>query len=287
MEDQIKQIVKEVFGTNQVIIHQRLLGGRSNYTYVIEVEDEKYTLRIPGKNGNLFVNRIYEERNLEAVDTLGINNETIYLNLDTGVKISQYIEGETLFGMDYKNYYPSIVKVLKQIHGMSLFKNDYAPTDRLTTYETYCKELGFEQPKRYYDLKSSFLAYGDFLEKDTLVACHNDAQPSNFIVGSNNKVYLTDWEFGGNNYVAYDIACFCDNNIEQSLELLNAYYGNPSTNKKKRVYLWRMFQTLQWCNVAMYKELIGLSQELMVDFKTLSEHYLTLAGELLEGAENL
>ncbi len=287
MEDHIKKIVKEAFGTDKVTIHHRLLGGRSNYTYVIEVEEEKYTLRIPGKNGNLFVNRTYEERNLDVVQKLGINNDTVYLNLDTGVKISQYIEGETLFGMDYKNYYPRLVHILKQVHTMPLFKNDYSPTDRLTTYENYCKDLGFEQPKRYYELKESFLSYISFLEEDTLVACHNDAQPSNFIVGADDKVYLTDWEFGGNNYVAYDIACFCDNNIDQSIDLLNAYYKNPSSNKKKRVYLWRMFQTLQWCNVAMYKELIGLSKDLMVDFKGLSEHYLTLAEELLAGAESL
>ncbi len=288
MESNIEKIVVDAFGSKKFEVLNRLIGGRSNYTYVVKVENAKYTVRIPGKNGNLFVNREYERKNLNAVNQLHINNETVYLDIKSGVKVSKFIEGNQMFGMEYEKYFDQICDVLKRVHSADLFVNDYSPMDRLAVYESFCNDLGYEQSEKYYMLKDSFCSYLDFLNDDKQVACHNDAQPSNFIVGEDGKVYLTDWEFAGNNYASYDIACFSDNDINNSFELLNFYLGREATkSEKKRVCLWRMFQTLQWCNVAMYKELIGLSQELLVDFKKVSNDYLTFAGNLLKLAESL
>ncbi len=288
MENNIKKIVEEAFGTDKFEVLNRLIGGRSNYTYVVVVDGEKYTVRIPGKNGNLFVNREYERSNLNAVNKLHINNETVYLDLKSGVKISRFIEGNQLYGMDYSKYYDDVANILKKVHSCDKFANDYRPMDRLSVYESFCSDLGYEQSEEYYNLKDSFCEYLSFLNDDEIVSCHNDAQPSNFIVGDDLNLYLTDWEFAGNNYVSYDIACFSDNDINASFELLNHYLNREaSSEEKRRVCLWRMFQTLQWCNVAMYKELIGLSKELLVDFKQISHDYLKSAKELLELTESL
>jgi hypothetical protein len=60
------------------------------------------------------------------------------------------------------------------------------------------------------------------------------------------------------------------------------YLGKePSTDEIKRLTLWRTFQALQWHNVAWYKDDIGLSQELQVDFANVAQKYLTLAQSLL------
>lgn len=284
MESRIAEIIKDAFNTDDFKVLNRLMGGRSNYTYVVEVLGSKYTVRIPGKNGNLFVNREHEMLNLQAVNKLKINNETIYLDTDSGVKISRFIEGDTLLNFEYNNYYENVSDVLKTVHKMNLFENNYRPIGRLSMYESFCSDFDFVHPDEYYQLKDMLLEYLDFLKDDKLVACHNDAQPSNFIVGDNQKLYLTDWEFAGNNYVTYDIACFADNDINAAIKLLEVYKTNPTKDDYKRVYLWRMFQTLQWFNVATYKELIGLSEELHVDFLQIANNYLKTAAELIEKA---
>ncbi|MFV0425372.1 MAG: phosphotransferase [Bacilli bacterium] len=282
MESKVKKIVKDAFHTEEFEILSRLMGGRSNYTYVIVVDENKYTLRIPGKNGNLFVNREYEQANLRDVNKLKINNETVYLDLKSGVKISRFIEGESLFNFEYDKYYEQVSKILHTVHNMHRMENNYNPMGRLSMYESFCIDLGFSHSNQYYELKDRFVSYLEFLKNDELVACHNDAQPSNFIVGNDGKLYLTDWEFAGNNYALYDIACFADGNIDAAIKLLEVYKINPDVDDYKRVYLWRMFQTLQWHNVAMYKELIGLSQELLVDFYKVANDYLITAEKLLE-----
>ncbi|MFV0498636.1 MAG: phosphotransferase [Bacilli bacterium] len=288
MESKVKEIIKKEFKTENFEILSRLLGGRSNYTYVVIIDGEKYTLRIPGKNGNLFVDRNFEKNNLVAVNKLKINNETVFLDLDSGVKVSRFIEGDTLFNFKYDEYYLEITNVLHKVHNMALLENNYNPMGRLSIYEDFCIDLGYNHCDRYYELKDRFVEYLDFLYEDKLVACHNDAQPSNFIVGDDNKLYLTDWEFSGNNYALYDIACFADNDINESIKLLDIYLeGNAVNSDYKKVYLWRVFQTLQWHNVAMYKELIGLSKELLVDFQKISLDYLDLAEDLLNVADSI
>ncbi len=284
MENKILEIIKDAFNTSEFTILNRLMGGRSNYTYVVVVNGEKYTVRIPGKNGNLFVNREHEQSNLQAVNKLKINNTTVYLNLKTGVKISRFIEGDTLFNCDYDKYFQEVADILKTVHSMHLMENNYNAMGRLAMYESFCLDLDFSHPSKYYELKDKFVKYLDFLKDDKLVACHNDSQPSNFIVGDDKKLYLTDWEFAGNNYAIYDVACFADGNIDDAVRLLSYYKKDYTSDDLKRLYLWRMFQTLQWFNVAMYKELIGLSQELLVDFYAVANNYLLAAESLLERA---
>ena len=52
MENIIKSVTAKVLGVSpsDVVIDDRLMGGMSNLMYVIVVNDEKYTFRIPGKN---------------------------------------------------------------------------------------------------------------------------------------------------------------------------------------------------------------------------------------------
>ncbi len=285
MEQKIREIVEDVFKTNDFKIINRLMGGRSNYTYVIEVDEDVYTLRIPGKNGHMFVNREFEKNNLKAVNNIRINNETIYLNTETGVKVSKYIDGKELNSVEIEKYYQDVADILHKVHNSHKFKNDYNPFDRLAKYESFCSDYNYRHEDMYYDVKGWILKHKDFLESNEKVTCHNDAQASNFILGDDNKIYLTDWEFAGNNDCYYDIACFADGDFDRAIKLLNCYEKNVTEEHIKRVYMWRIFQMLQWSNVAAYKDLIGLSQDLEIDFEYVSKSYIKQAAHLISELE--
>ncbi len=281
MNDRIAKIVNNVFGDIEFKVINRLLGGRSNYTYIIEVDNQLYTLRIPGKNGNLFVDRVYEESNLNMVNKIRINNETIYLDTKSGVKVSKYIDGVDLGSSNVDDYYSDVAKILHKVHNSHKFNNDYKPFDRLTEYENLCYDMNYRHDDKYYDLKGWLLQRVDFLNLNKLYPCHNDSQASNFIIGDDKNLYLTDWEFAGNNDVYYDIACFGDSDFDRALKLLSFYETEVKDDHVKRVYLWRIFQMLQWCNVAAYKHMIGLSEELKVDFDKVSRDYLKSVEHLI------
>ena len=65
----------------------------SNLMYVIVVNGERYTFRIPGKNAEVFVNREEELANIHIVDELEINNEMVYFETETGYKLLNSLMG--------------------------------------------------------------------------------------------------------------------------------------------------------------------------------------------------
>ena len=86
------------------------------------------------------------------------------------------------------------------------------------------------------------------------------------------RLYLLDWEYAGWNEFYYDIASFGNVQFEDALLLLDAYLGRKATKEEMDVVrFYRMYQALQWHQVALRKEMIGLSEVLHFDFKILSE----------------
>lgn len=274
-----KQVLKEaanffLIPEDKIKIKERLLGGMSNYTHVIEVKDKLYTLRILGEGANLFVCREKEEYNLNVVKDLGITNETIYFNQESGVKIANYIEGKPLQTIDYE-ILKQVSQIFHKIHDSGLLaKTDFGLEERLNDYEKYVKVI---DPK-YFKLKKWWqeLYYNKY-QNNQKVFCHGDGQKSNFVVAKD-KLYIVDFEFSGNEDPIFDIAVFGNNNFDDALNLLPIYL-NRKANKEEidKLHFYRMQQALQWYSVASFKEESGMSTKLKIDFKAVALHYLNEA----------
>lgn len=289
MENIIKNVTAKALQVNpeDVKVAYRLMGGMSNFTFVVEVLGEVYTFRIPGKNAYVFVDREEEVVNIKKVDALGINNETLYLDTKTGYKLAKFVKGISLSDTENPEHYLSdVAAVLKTLHESKIdAARDYQPYERLTSYEKLVNDLDFNHEVKYFELRDEFLSYRAFLDQFPKVFCHNDSQISNIVVESD-QTYLLDWEFGGNNDPLYDAACVGNKDFDLALKFLPVYLERePKAEEFKRLYLWRAFQCLQWHNVAMYKELIGLSAELGVNFKFVAGLYLEKAEQFLSEAK--
>lgn len=280
----VKRRFAAIYNGQNVEIDHRLLGGMSNYTYVMNMNDELYTFRIPGDHAEYFVDRNLEKENIKIMDNLNISNETLYFNTENGEKVAKFIAGKSLHTVDDFPY-DKVATILKKIHNSGLKAvNDYEPFKRLETYEKYVIDLGYIHTEDYLVTKLNFLKYQNYLEAQPKVLCHGDSQPSNFIL-EGEDLFTVDFEYCGNNDLMYDIACFANIKLEHGLKLLHIYYDEVDADKLKRFHLWRAFQALQWFNVAVFKDLQGMSAKLKVDFKVVSEKYLQLAMHLLEKIE--
>jgi len=285
----IKSELSSYFKVNEseLQIIERLKGGMSNSNYVVKINDDYYTFRIPGKNAFVFVDRQIEAKTLSLIKDLHIDgNLLIKIDLESGYKISHYVEGTPVMFLNPEDYYLSATQLLKQLHESNLVaSNDYAPFNRLEHYEALVENEGIKHQDNYYDILNRFKAFKPYLEGLPKVLCHNDSQPSNFIARPDGSLLLVDWEFGGNNDPLYDVACFGNNDFKYAEGLLPVYLGRtPTKSEWLRLYLWRTFQCLQWHNVALYKEAIGLSQELHLDFKAIAEAYILKANNLFAQA---
>ena len=134
-------------------IVKRLEGGMSNYTYVVECEGKKYTYRVPGKFAEKFVDRVEEWENIQEVNRLGLNNITEYVEIRSGEKLAEYVEGTIMSTTDVVSYNAMSVAALKKIHNSDLKFRDYNAFGRLDADQNYCLETGYVFPQEYLDLR--------------------------------------------------------------------------------------------------------------------------------------
>ena len=260
---------------DDVKIVERLKGGVSHYTYHVTIKDESYTYRKIGEGGNLFVDRKTEFQMINKIVPLDINSEVVIFDVETGEKISKYVKGTPLTLLDYHGHLDAVVSTLKKLH-QSDTKDvvDYGLINRLSLYESYTNQ----RTPLYQTLKTFWIEkYQINYEANVKVFCHNDAQRSNIVIGED-RLYLLDWEYAGLNEFYYDIASFGNVDFNDALILLDHYLGRKATlEEQNHVRFYRMFQTLQWHQVALYKHNIGLGEKIQVDFKALALKYLQIA----------
>lgn len=287
MEKYIISRVNEIMQTTDSKIVKRLEGGMSNYTYVVECKGRKYTYRVPGQSAEKFVDRDNELVNIQKVDSLGVNNETTYFDVKSGEKMAVYVEGTILSETGVSEYDERSVEALKKLHDSGIEFADYDAFGRLDQYEQYCKDQGLTHPEEYYVLRRKLdREYPRFADVPK-VPCHCDYQPTNLVM-SGERFYILDWEFAGMNDPIYDIACYGNAGFDKALSLLKAYVGGePSSEEYKRLYFHRAFQCLQWYNVAMFKDSIGLSRDLNMDFVQVAKMFYGFAEELLAKYDEL
>ena len=260
---------------SEVEVINRLKGGVSHYTYLIEVKGKQYTYRKIGEGGNLFVDRKTEFQTIKRIEPLHINSQVLFFDIESGSKIQEFVKGTVLTDLDYKDHLNQVVDVLKTLHQQHYEDaNDYGLINRLSLYESYTNQ----RTLKYQELKKFWIdLYSKKYEHQPKVYCHNDAQRSNMVVGET-QLYLLDWEYAGLNEFYYDIASFGNVDFNDALILLDAYLGRPaSVEEQNHVRFYRMFQTLQWHQVALYKHMIGLGEKIGVDFKALALKYLQIA----------
>ena len=78
------------------------LDGITNTSYVVDLDNEKYVLRIPGDNPDV-INRKSEKQNTLKAQEYGLTLPYIIFDENTGVKISKYFDIYTYKSSDFKN----------------------------------------------------------------------------------------------------------------------------------------------------------------------------------------
>ena len=287
VEEYIVARVNALMQSQNAKIVMRLEGGMSNYTYVVECNGKKYTYRVPGKFAEKFVDRVEEWENIQEVNRLGLNNITEYVEVRSGEKLAEYVEGTIMSTTDVVSYNEMSVKALKQIHNSNLKFRDYNAFGRLDNDERYCLETGYVFPQEYLDLRKRLDSLRAAHANVPKVPCHCDYQPTNLVINGD-KLYVLDWEFAGMNDPFYDIACYGNVGFDKALALLEAYVGHkPTKEELQRLYFHRAFQCMQWFTVAIFKDRVGLSKDLNMDFNAVAFMFLGMAKDLLENYDKL
>ena len=287
MEKEVLEIVNKIFN-NQGTIIEPLVGGMMNKSFIVEYYNDKYVLYVSTEQANEMVDRQLEKDNQKLIIDLGLTSKNFYFDVDKGIKVNEYIEGLSL---DKAESYDSkeVAKLLKTMHESDkLSRENYRPFKRFIAYEEEAKSFGDNFEANYPVLRKEIFDNREFLESQKLVLCHNDAQKSNIVKSIEGKYYLIDFEFMGNNDAIYDIATFGNGKVSEGYEFLMDYYdGCPTADQKRRYFLWRIFVSLQWHNVAIVKHFRGEGKVHGFDFLKVAEFFFANAMDAYKGLKEV
>lgn len=242
-------------------------GGMTNKNYKVTIDGKLYILRVPGAGTEEMIDRKIEKENAELGYKIGIDAKILYFDAETGIKISEYIkDAETLTPMAAKkeSNMKAVTDILRTLHNSDIrFNNRFDILGKIKTYEDLIKKYDGENFGDYDETRENVMKVYKALEDMKLedMPCHNDTVPENFIKGSNDKMYLIDWEYSGMNDTMWDLAAHsieCKFSEDEEELLLKLYLGeNPSDDIKKRILIHKIMQDFLWAIWTVLKEAKG------------------------------
>ena len=222
------------------------LGGITNTSYLADLGEERYVVRIPGTNPDL-INRSAELTNHLIANGLKITLPFLFLDEDTGIKISKYVPELRSFSyLDFNNseLRKKAFDKLSRLHNSDVvFIKNFSPMEAF---------LELVENSDKYEEKARIVGNSIVLELSELKLnsqpCHQDLYSENF-VQVKDEVYLIDWEYSSQGDAFFDYGdLFMQNKFDESMKKI-AYKElgiEINTENQMKGALFEMLSCLTW-----------------------------------------
>lgn len=262
----VKTIIREAMKVSEDEISEVVAaGGMTNKNYRICVKGKRYILRVAGIGTECMISRKNEMFNSSIASEREYNVETPYFNVETGIKISTFIENaETLTPRSVKKEenLKQVTRILRDLHEDNEFpmKNEFNVFRELEKYEDILKTSDGEFFHDYDEVRERFMKLEQVLKEcdRVFVPSHNDLVSENLVKDTEGRIYLIDWEYSGINDDMWDLAALSlENNFsEDDTELMFRLYfnGEADDNSRKRLLIHQISQDLLWAVWTLIKE---------------------------------
>lgn len=220
-------------------------GGLTNSNFSMVLDGKKYMVRFSGVATEDFISRSQELHNEAIAYRLGLSPDLYLLDVESGAKISEYVDGAKVYTNDDCRKPEFIDKFVEKIKILHQSQEKFAGVyDYIEKYETY-KGIALENLNPADIWGADFLEIeADFFKAVAKVSeigwescnCHNDILAGNLILDKEQKLFIVDYEYSAVNDICWDIAsyiteCELDENAEKYL--LKAYFGECNQHLTK------------------------------------------------------
>ncbi len=241
-----------------------LKAGMTNKSFLFQVKDRSYICRIPGPGTDQLINRQQEKNSYDAVKGLGITEHVVYMNGETGYKISEYYEGVRT--SDPRNWddVARCMALVKQLHNSFIrVGHRFDMRERIEFYESICRGYQRNLFEDYDAVKGRMIELLDRLDQMNRpkVLSHIDSVCDNFLFLPDGDIKLIDWEYAGMCDPLIDISMcaiysyYDDDEVEK---LIRIYLGEEPTDEERFVYYaYIALGGFLWCLWAVYKSSVG------------------------------
>ena len=241
-----------------------LKAGMTNKSFLFKAKDRSYICRIPGPGTGLLINRKQEKDVYDAVKGLGITEHVVYMNGETGYKISEYYEGVRT--SDARNWddVTQCMALVKKLHNSFIrVGHRFDIRERIEFYESICDGYDRRLFEDYGDVKAHMVEIMNQLERlnRPKVLSHIDSVCDNFLFLPNGEIKLIDWEYAGMCDPLIDVsmcAIYSYYNEEEVEKLIRIYLGHEPSDEERFVYYsYIALGGFLWCLWAVYKSSVG------------------------------
>ena len=268
------RLVSAVFGVPESEVRniRRLKAGMTNNSWLFTIGEKSYICRIPGEGTEKLINRYQEAKVYEAIASLQIAEKIIYLNENTGYKISEFYENSRNSDMKNETDLRYCMQKLKILHGSGLtVEHEFNIEKMIHFYEDLVGEVMFEDYPEICRRRDELLRWLDRHKKSQVLA-HIDPVNDNFIFlpGADisekerdlDRIRLIDWEYAGMCDPMIDLgmcAIYSYMEEEQTEKLMEFYFERPALPEERQlVYAYMALGGLLWALWGLYKESLGI-----------------------------
>lgn len=267
MEELVQEKLRQAFRDEKIVFDKsRFAGGLTNYNYIMNIQGADYVIRQPGGMTEQIIDRKIERINNLIASEFGVNSDCVYFDESTGIKISTYIKNSrnmALANPSLPKNLESVANLLKQIHSFpSPFPNRFDWLAELIKYEQIIGQLQGSFFFDYKPLKEQLVTFVQkTIQSTSLVPCHNDTVPENFLIDDSGRTYLVDWEYSGMNDPCWDIGAYIlESKLPQEAiqQLIRLYFSRPLTPLEElKIKSYMMAQDLLWTVWALIRHYNG------------------------------
>jgi thiamine kinase-like enzyme len=230
-----------------------LSGGLTNENYLVEVDGERYVMRLPGASTELLaIDRANEVHNTVAAAETGVGPRVLEHLPDLDVMVLEFIPGATMSSETLQSVHMArrMAESFKRLHSARPFLRDFNMFRLIETYLGIVDEHQVTIPRGYRERLPVVVEIERAVSVHALpaVSCHNDLLCENFI-DDGTSLRIVDYELSGNNDPCFDLGNTAQEAIfgDDLREILcEAYFGRPDVRQLARMNLFALMSDVGW-----------------------------------------
>lgn len=242
-------------------------AGLTNTSFQFEVDGKGYVYRHPGVGTSKYINRKSEAFSMDVAARLGLDDTFIYMDAEHGYKISRYIDNAR--ELDYSNAkeVSMALDIIRKLHSERIVSEyDFGIWNKTEEFIEKLNDTGKSDFDEFGELHTKMKKLKDCIMSDSRAdkcLCHNDCYSPNFLLDANDKMYLIDWEYSGNDDPASDIGTFicCSTySYNEAVAVIKEYLECEPDNETLAHYVgYVAIASYYWYVWALYQETRGNS----------------------------
>ncbi|MEO6469801.1 MAG: choline/ethanolamine kinase family protein [Acidimicrobiia bacterium] len=222
-----------------------LSGGITNRNHVVDVDGERFVVRVPGADTDeLEIDRECEFVAASRAAELGIAPPV--LGLFDGCLVTRFVAGAEIPADQFRTpgTLDRLATILRRFHGSGTLDHSFDAFTVPLLHHDAAARRGVPIPPAYSRVAETVdeISRAFAVSPDPPVPCHNDLLRAN-VLRDGSQLWLLDWEYAGMNDRAFDLANLAVNNdLSATAEehLVGEYHGRVTARTLARMRLMKI-----------------------------------------------